>query len=295
MKNKKILKWIGATFYLLFAVVSISQGGIIFGLFFAFLAVVVSPQKEDIINKLPEKLRKKGLITLTGIVLFFVGVFTYPNDKLNNENNQIAEDSTIMETETEGEVLAKDMAEDNISAEKSNDTEGITEIDDIKEASTTENANENKTTISEKNTETVVTNNSNSITSEAVSTTQALSNNNSITQELSNNADSAVEATTQVYVTEEPQTLTTEAQQTTQTPTTEAPQTTQASSSNNDSGGENLSGYAATQPLEGRIVYITNTGQKYHESNCRTLKDSKIEISLTEAESRGYTPCGICH
>lgn len=43
------------------------------------------------------------------------------------------------------------------------------------------------------------------------------------------------------------------------------------------------------------IVYITDTGTKYHTADCRTLKNSKQAITLKEAKERGYTPCGICH
>lgn len=41
-------------------------------------------------------------------------------------------------------------------------------------------------------------------------------------------------------------------------------------------------------------VYITNTGSKYHRSDCRYLSSSKIAISLGEAKDRGYTPCSVC-
>jgi len=43
-----------------------------------------------------------------------------------------------------------------------------------------------------------------------------------------------------------------------------------------------------------RIVYITKTGEKYHQIGCRYLKYSSIPITLSEAISRGYTPCSIC-
>ncbi len=48
------------------------------------------------------------------------------------------------------------------------------------------------------------------------------------------------------------------------------------------------------QPVVGSIVFITNTGKKYHSSGCRYLKDSKIEISISDAQSQGYDPCGVC-
>ncbi|WP_287492717.1 DUF4236 domain-containing protein [Sellimonas sp.] len=48
------------------------------------------------------------------------------------------------------------------------------------------------------------------------------------------------------------------------------------------------------QTNEDPIVYITNTGSKYHRSSCRTLKKSKIEKHLSEVQG-SYEPCGICH
>lgn len=43
------------------------------------------------------------------------------------------------------------------------------------------------------------------------------------------------------------------------------------------------------------IVYITDYGEKYHRISCRSLRESKHEISLSEAIAEGYTPCGICN
>lgn len=41
-------------------------------------------------------------------------------------------------------------------------------------------------------------------------------------------------------------------------------------------------------------VYITETGDKYHQEGCRYLSKSKIAISLEEAKAQGYTPCSVC-
>lgn len=41
-------------------------------------------------------------------------------------------------------------------------------------------------------------------------------------------------------------------------------------------------------------VHITNTGSKYHNAGCRTLK-SDIEVTLEEAKARGLEPCKICN
>lgn len=43
------------------------------------------------------------------------------------------------------------------------------------------------------------------------------------------------------------------------------------------------------------MVYVTNTGKKYHRDGCKSLKKSKIAISLSDAQSQGYEPCGICN
>lgn len=47
--------------------------------------------------------------------------------------------------------------------------------------------------------------------------------------------------------------------------------------------------------LNKRIVYTTKTGSKYHISSCRFLKNSKIEIELSEAIKEGLSPCSECN
>lgn len=42
-------------------------------------------------------------------------------------------------------------------------------------------------------------------------------------------------------------------------------------------------------------IYVTDTGECYHRSWCSSLDKSKIEISLEDAQDRGYRPCGRCH
>ena len=45
---------------------------------------------------------------------------------------------------------------------------------------------------------------------------------------------------------------------------------------------------------EDPIVYITPTGEKYHRSSCRTLRDSVIERHLSEVRGE-YEPCKVCN
>lgn len=45
---------------------------------------------------------------------------------------------------------------------------------------------------------------------------------------------------------------------------------------------------------ENDVVYITNTGKKYHAANCSSLRKSKHAITLANAKASGYTPCSRC-
>ena len=42
------------------------------------------------------------------------------------------------------------------------------------------------------------------------------------------------------------------------------------------------------------VVYITDTGKKYHAANCSSLRKSKHAITLANAKASGYTPCSKC-
>ena len=46
---------------------------------------------------------------------------------------------------------------------------------------------------------------------------------------------------------------------------------------------------------QGQIVYITNTGTKYHRAGCRHLDVSCIEVSLDYAIDQNMEPCKNCH
>lgn len=42
------------------------------------------------------------------------------------------------------------------------------------------------------------------------------------------------------------------------------------------------------------IVYVTNSGKKYHKQGCSYLKSSHIMISLEQAGMEGKEPCSRC-
>lgn len=42
------------------------------------------------------------------------------------------------------------------------------------------------------------------------------------------------------------------------------------------------------------IVFITETGSKYHKSDCPCLSSSRIPIKLSQAQEKGYQKCRVC-
>lgn len=49
-----------------------------------------------------------------------------------------------------------------------------------------------------------------------------------------------------------------------------------------------------SEPNGTQTVYITRTGEKYHNRACQHLAKSKFEISLESAYSKGYRACAVC-
>lgn len=43
------------------------------------------------------------------------------------------------------------------------------------------------------------------------------------------------------------------------------------------------------------IVFVTDTGTKYHRDGCQYLNMSKHQMELQQAINQGYTPCSVCH
>lgn len=49
-----------------------------------------------------------------------------------------------------------------------------------------------------------------------------------------------------------------------------------------------------TTSTSSNVVYITNTGNKYHKAGCRYLKSSKTKTTVAKAKKAGYEPCKVC-
>lgn len=49
------------------------------------------------------------------------------------------------------------------------------------------------------------------------------------------------------------------------------------------------------EPTQGTIVYVTSSGERYHKNGCRTVRGNTLPLIIEDAESIGYTPCGVCY
>lgn len=49
------------------------------------------------------------------------------------------------------------------------------------------------------------------------------------------------------------------------------------------------------QPVIVIIVFVTDTGTKYHRDGCQYLNMSKHQMDLKQAINQGYTPCSVCN
>lgn len=68
------------------------------------------------------------------------------------------------------------------------------------------------------------------------------------------------------------------------------------SSDNNESGGGKRIGYYLISDSEGTMVWLSETGSKYHSKpDCGRMNPDKArQVSKSKAESMGYGRCGNC-
>lgn len=68
--------------------------------------------------------------------------------------------------------------------------------------------------------------------------------------------------------------------------------------SENFIGNNSDTEYLTTDNAPVGPVFVTQTGDKYHENGCRYISGKYNLIaysSASEAEDYGYTPCSVCH
>lgn len=82
--------------------------------------------------------------------------------------------------------------------------------------------------------------------------------------------------------------------ETTTNPVNNSTSSTSSSSSDN-SNTSNQTSPASSSDSDSEMVWVGQTGSKYHNQGCRTLKGNGHQISLQQALSEGREPCKVCH
>ncbi len=120
MKVWNIVQWIFAGLMALFALVAFAtSGGIISGLLFLALAVVISPFRKKIFALLPEKFQGRLIAIVSGVVLAIASLATFPSTQTEvseNSTEDIAEERFINLEEQADEAASVVEDESNILA-----------------------------------------------------------------------------------------------------------------------------------------------------------------------------------
>ena len=64
--------------------------------------------------------------------------------------------------------------------------------------------------------------------------------------------------------------------------------------SENSDSSEHVTQNNISPDDKSETVYVTASGKKYHKNGCSYLTSTQRSVSLTEAQSKGYTPCSRC-
>lgn len=73
---------------------------------------------------------------------------------------------------------------------------------------------------------------------------------------------------------------------------TEPPASVEAETNSNASSSHSESSESSNDT---EMVWVGETGTKYHYKNCRSLRGKGRQITMEEAVAEGRTSCGICH
>lgn len=321
LKAKKIWSWIGCGFFAVSALSILSSGAIIPILAFALLALLVSPLRNRIMGYLPDSINNRSSIIIICVILLVAAIAFYPSQ---DKSTTQSVDSTAV-SESSGENTEDSMMRgitpavllENSSAKESKEESFelivVENSENIERSIQTEDviSNENSILIESSQEASYQPEQAVIITEESTAEIAAVSESSvESVYELETTEKQAEEASEEVIeeptkeVMEEP--IEEPIEETKEVVTEEPTPASEPDPVKEE--GETLIVYEtgsedtgapekgpAQEPLEGRIVYITNTGSKYHEAWCSSLKNSCIPISYDEAVERGYEPCKRCH
>ena len=316
-KARKIWGWIGCGFFAVSALSILSSGAIIPILAFALLALLVSPLRDRIMSCLPDRINNRSSIIIISVILLVAAIGFYPSrDKtttqsvdrtaVSESSKENTEDSMIRGI-TPAVLLENSSAKELI--EESFELIAVENSENMEESIQTENVISDENSILMDSSQEASYQPEQAVISTEESTAEIEAASESVyelettEEQVEEPIEEVIEEPTKeviVEAIEEPTEAVTEAVTEEPTPASEPDSVKEE--------GETLIVYEtgledagtpekgpAQEPLEGRIVYITNTGSKYHEAGCSSLKDSCIPISYDEAVARGYEPCKRCH
>lgn len=320
-----VVQWVIAAFIMLVAICALTiKGGMISCIFFFLLAILISPLRNSIFKKLPERFQKKGIAIASGIALTIASLFTFPTAgqvKTPNEATEVVVERSVTTNEDniKATVNANDekIAEDNkeieqaktekeTKAEENNKSEEkTTKEDNIKsDNKTTEEENiksDNKTAKEENNKSDNKTKEENNKSESEKKVAQEnkkdegkKATEQEKTQEKATTENkSSTEKTPQDNSNEAKESSPTEEVTQASETVTDQPQTN--SNTENVSGGDtgtvstdsNDSNVTPDQQQNTEVTYVLNTNtHKFHCQSCKDVQRIKPENYATSSESR---------
>lgn len=281
---KKIIAWGGVVVFAMLALVAFSLGGVIGGVIFLLIAFICSPFRSLLLNFLPEKLRKKGLVIATSVVLFFAGFLGIPTD--NTE-------TTEPTTETAEEVTSVSNENKDIELDE---TDKVAVVD--KSASETTNESTKDELLNDSTTEAVSNDTEKKVTTTKKATEDPTAAQKKADDEAAKKA--AEEAATKKAAEEAAAQKEAEeaAAQKAAQEAAAAQTVPQVNSSTVANGTESANALAVLQmgPTTGSPCWVPrNGGQKYHsKSSCSGMEDP-IYTTVDTATQCGFDACKRCH
>lgn len=213
---------------------------------------------EDIITEKKQKKSKKEIIkTITIIFLLFI-VFIYASSDTEQENLKLKNDIEVLNTQL---LNFTEKSEELNTIENQNEQNQISNLQNtIKELQEKITSLENEKIILD-------------------TKIKELEEKNSTLEGDKQNLNSQIEELKKIS-----QTTTSSTQVSTKNSTTSTKSSTKSTPQAQPSTDTNS-----------QMVWVGNTGNKYHYQSCRTLKGNGHQITLQQALSEGREACKVCH
>lgn len=281
----KIIQWLFGIESFFLALVAFIAGGILSGLFFILLGILITPIRSKLIKYLPQQMQNKFVMIGAGIVFAFAGLFSFPTTSTTSQN-----EAAISEPIIEKSLVTSDEKEEKVVEEAS---EKVTI--ELPVAEKDEEEKKEIITSEDKKSDDKEENSKDQQKSKIDNKIEKVENTEK--QETEVKPEVAVEKTTNG----QPEETKTETDMSTSKQVGQAETEKQVTTS----GGGNADNFnkydnPEQQKTEERYVLNNNT-QKFHNPSCNDVKKIKPENYGTSSSSReelisqGYSPCGHCN